>query len=64
MRTADLRRMKWMTDEQPTIGKRGWAISSMFPSRKVLIDGIEYSARFKAGFAESVTKSSVLMRLV
>ena len=39
--------------EQPTIGERGRAITSMFPSGKVLIDDVEYSARFKSGFAES-----------
>ena len=42
-----------MNEEQPTIGARGRAITSMAPSGKVLIDGIEYSARFKSGFAES-----------
>ena len=41
------------TDEQPTNGERGRAITSMFPSGKVMIDGVEYSARFKSGFAES-----------
>ena len=39
--------------EQPTIGERGRAITSMFPSGKVLIDDVEYSARYKSGFAES-----------
>ncbi len=36
--------------EQPTTGARGRAIT---PSGKVLIDGIEYSARFKSDFANS-----------
>ncbi len=42
-----------MTDEQPTSGERGRAITPMYPSGKVLIDGIEYSARFKSGYADS-----------
>ncbi len=42
-----------MNEEQPTTGARGRAITSMAPSGKVLIDGIEYSARFKSGFANS-----------
>ncbi|MCH7689034.1 MAG: NfeD family protein [Planctomycetes bacterium] len=42
-----------MTDEQPTTGEHGRAITPMYPSGKVLIDGIEYSARFKSGFADS-----------
>ncbi len=42
-----------MTDEQPTSGARGRAITAMYPSGKVLVDGIEYSARFKSGFANS-----------
>ncbi len=42
-----------MTDEQPTSGQRGRAITPMYPSGKVLIDGIEYSARFKSGYANS-----------
>ena len=39
--------------EQPAIGERGRAITPMFPSGKVLIDDVEYSARYKSGFAES-----------
>ncbi len=42
-----------MTGEQPTSGERGRAITPMLPSGKVLIDGVEYNARFKSGFAES-----------
>ncbi len=42
-----------MTDEQPTTGERGRAMTAMYPSGKVLIDGVEYSARFKSGFADS-----------
>ncbi len=42
-----------MTDEQPTMGERGRAITPMLPSGKVLIDGVEYNARFKSGFADS-----------
>ena len=41
-----------MTGEQPTSGERGRAITPMLPSGKVLIDGVEYSARFKSGFAD------------
>jgi len=42
-----------MTDEGPTIGERGRAITPMTPSGKVLIRGVEYNARFKSGFADS-----------
>jgi len=42
-----------MNEEQPATGARGRAITPMMPSGKVLIDGIEYSARFKSGFADS-----------
>ncbi len=42
-----------MTEEQPTTGARGRAITPMVPSGKVLIDGIAYSARLKSGFADS-----------
>ena len=42
-----------MADEPPTTGERGWAITPMYPSGKVLIDGVKYSARFKSGFADS-----------
>ena len=42
-----------MTEEQPTTGARGRAITPMVPSGKVLIDGIAYSARLKSGSAES-----------
>ena len=41
-----------MSEGQPAIGALGRAITPMRPSGKVMIDGIEYSARFK-GFAES-----------
>ena len=40
-----------MSDEPPGTGERGRAITPMYPSGKVLIDGVEYSARFKSGFA-------------
>ena len=39
-----------MSEEQPTNGARGRAIT---PSGKVLIDGIEYGARFESGYADS-----------
>ena len=42
-----------MNEEQPAIGAHGRAITPMYPSGKVLIDGIEYSALFKSGFAHS-----------
>ncbi len=42
-----------MTQEQPTGGERGRAITPMYPSGKVLIDDIEYNARFKSGCANS-----------
>ena len=42
-----------MSEEQPAIGTRGRTITPMKPTGKVLIDGVEYSARFKSGFANS-----------
>ena len=42
-----------MSEEQPATGALGRAITPMMPSGKVLIDGVEYSARFKSGFADS-----------
>ncbi len=42
-----------MADEPPTTGEHGRAITPMYPSGKVSIDGVEYSARFKSGFADS-----------
>ena len=42
-----------MSEEQPATGARGRAITTMMPSGKVLIDGIEYSARLKSGSADS-----------
>ena len=42
-----------MSEEQPATGALGRAITPMMPSGKIMIDGIEYSARFKSGYAES-----------
>jgi len=41
-----------MSEEQPATGTLGHAITPMTPSGKVSVDGIEYSARFKSGFAD------------
>ncbi len=41
-----------MSEEKPATGTRGRAITAMLPSGKVLIDGVEYSARLKSGFAD------------
>ena len=45
--------MNGVTDGQPPMGGRGQAITPMYPSGKVLIDGVEYNARFEKGFANS-----------
>ena len=45
--------MNGMTDEQPTTGERGRAMTAMYPSGKVLIEGVEYGARLKSGYADS-----------
>ena len=37
----------------PMSGNRGRAITPMMPSGKVVIDGLEYSARLKSGSADS-----------
>ena len=42
-----------MSEEQPATGALGHAITPMMPSGKIMIDGIEYNARFKSGYAES-----------
>ena len=42
-----------MADEQPTTGARGRAMTPMYPSGRVLIDDVEYSARFESGSADS-----------
>ena len=42
-----------MTEEQPATGALGRAMTPMTPSGKVLIDGVEYGARFESGFADS-----------
>ena len=44
-----------MSDKPPTPmpGARGRAITQMYPAGKVLIDGVEYSARCKSGCADS-----------
>ena len=42
-----------MSEEQPATGTLGHAITPMTPSGKVSVDGVEYSARFKSGYAES-----------
>ncbi len=41
------------SEEKPATGTLGRAITPMLPSGKVLIDGVEYSARFKSGFVDS-----------
>ncbi len=42
-----------MNDERPATGACGRAITPMMPGGTVLIDGVEYSARIRSGFAES-----------
>ena len=42
-----------MSEEKPATGTRGRAITPMFPSGKVLIEGVEYGARLKSGYADS-----------
>ena len=42
-----------MNEKQPTAGERGCVITPMSPSGKVLIDGVQYSARLKSDFADS-----------
>ncbi len=42
-----------LNEEEPTTGTRGRAITPMSPSGKVLIEGIEYGARLKSGWADA-----------
>ena len=41
------------SEEKPATGTRGRAITPMYPSGKVLIEGVEYGARLKSGYADS-----------
>ncbi len=41
------------SEEKPATGTRGRAITAMLPSGKVLIEGVEYGARLKSGYADS-----------
>ena len=38
--------------QQPQSGARGSVLTTMLPSGKVLIDGEEYPARFRGGWAD------------
>ncbi len=40
------------SEEKPSTGTRGRAITAMLPSGKVLIEGVEYGARLKSGYAD------------
>ena len=42
-----------MNEEHPTTDARGHAVTPMMPSGKVLIDGIEYNAVVRSGYADS-----------
>ena len=42
-----------MSEEQPATGALGRAITPMSPSGKVLIEGTEYGARLKSGWADA-----------
>ena len=41
-----------MTDEQAKPGARGRTLTTLLPSGKVLIDGVEYNARVQGGWAD------------
>ncbi len=41
-----------MTEEQPQRGAKGRTLTAMGPSGKVLIDGVEYQARFRGGWGD------------
>ena len=41
-----------MTEEQAKPGARGRTLTTLLPSGKVLIDGVEYNARVQGGWAD------------
>ena len=41
-----------MSEEQPQSGARGRVLTPMLPSGRVVIDGVEYQARFRGGWAD------------
>ncbi len=41
-----------MTEEQAKPGARGRTLTTLLPSGKVLIDGVEYNARVQRGWAD------------
>jgi len=41
-----------MTEEQAKPGARGRTLTTLLPSGKVLIDGVEYNARVQSGWAD------------
>ncbi len=41
-----------MSEEQPQRGASGRTLTAMSPSGRVLIDGVEYQARFRGGWAD------------
>ncbi len=45
--------MNSVNEEPPKSGARGHAVTPMTPSGSVMIDGIEYNARFRSGFADA-----------
>ncbi len=49
-----------MSEEKPATGTRGRAITPMYPSGKVLIEGVEYGASLKSGYADSGDEAIVV----
>ena len=49
------------SEEKPATGTRGRAITPMYPSGKVLIEGVEYGARLKSGYADSDSGDEVIV---
>ena len=41
-----------MTEEQANPGARGRTLTTLLPSGKVLIDGVEYNARVQRGWVD------------
>ena len=41
-----------MTEQQAKPGARGRTLTTLLPSGKVLIDGVEYNARVQGGWAD------------
>ena len=50
-----------MTEEQAKPGARGCTLTTLLPSGKVLIDGVEYKARVQRGWVDEDEDEDVVV---